>query len=78
MPAIVGTAALAVATVACFVLFLFGRRFSRRFVALNRTVPPLSWMFRRTGDEELEGARRNALIALQVALAALAVYLFLS
>jgi hypothetical protein len=35
-------------------------------------------MFRRTGDEELEGARRNALIALQVALAALAVYLFLS
>jgi hypothetical protein len=77
-PAMVGTAALAVAAVACFGLFLFGRRFSRRFAALNRTVPPPTWMFRRTGDVELEGARRKAQIALQVAVAALAVYLFMS
>ncbi len=75
---IAATAALAVLFVACGVLYIFGRRFTRRFVALHRAMPPLTWMFRRTGDEELEGARRNALLTLQVAVVAFAAYLILS
>lgn len=76
--AIAATAALAVLLVACTVLYVFGRRFTRRFVALNRAMPPLTWMFRRAADDELERARRNALLTLQVAVVAFAAYLLLS
>ena len=75
---IAATAALAVLFVTSGVLYIFGRRFSRRFVALNRAMPPLTWMFRRTDDEELESARRSALLTLQVAVVAFAAYLLLS
>ena len=69
-------AALAIITVTSVVLWLVGNRFTRRFVALNRAMPPLTWMFRRTEDEELERSRRTALSILPVYLVALLLYLF--
>ena len=69
-------AALAIITVTSIVLWLVGNRFTRRFVALNRAMPPLTWMFRRTEDEQLEQFRRTALAILPVYLVALLLYLF--
>lgn len=69
-------AALGIVTVTSVVLWLMGNRFTRRFVALNGTMPPLTWMFRRTQDEELEHSRRTALRVLPIYLVAVALYLF--
>ena len=68
-------AALAIITVTSVVLWQMGNRFARRFVALNGSMPPLTWMFRRTQDEELERSRRTALTILPLYLIALALYL---
>jgi hypothetical protein len=71
-------AALGIVTVTSLVLWLMGNRFTRRFVALTGAMPPLTWMFRRTQDEELERSRRAALAVLPVYLVALGLYLFQS
>jgi hypothetical protein len=36
----------------------------------------MTWMFRNTGDPELEGSRRTALVILPIFLGALLLYLF--
>ncbi len=69
-------AALGIVTVTSVVLWLMGNRFTRRCVALTGAMPPLTWMFRRTQDEELERFRRTALAILPVYLVAMALYLF--
>ena len=69
-------AALAVITVVSVLLYLHGRRYTRTYVAKHRKMPPLTWMFRRTDDPDLEGPRRLALGLLPIYLIALALYLF--
>ena len=69
-------AALGVITVASVVLYILGRRYTRTYVAKHRKMPPLTWMFRRTDDPDLEAPRRLALGILPVYLIALAVYFF--
>jgi hypothetical protein len=69
-------AALGIVTVTSLVLWLMGNRFARRFIALTGAMPPLTWMFRRTQDAELERSRRTALAILPVYLVALLLYLF--
>jgi hypothetical protein len=56
-------------------LWMFGSRFSRRYVELRGSLPPLMWMFTRTDDAELERWRRPALAVLPIYLIALVVYL---
>ena len=73
---LVPLAALGIVTIGSVLLWLMGNRFTRRFVALNGRMPPLTWMFRRTEDEELERSRRTALLVLPIYLLALGVYLF--
>ena len=68
-------AALAIITVTSVALWIVGNRFTRRFVALNHAMPPLTWMFRRAEDEELERSRRTALAILPLYLIALVLYL---
>jgi len=68
-------AALGVVTVCAVALWFLGARFSRRYIAKHRARPPLTWMFRNTGDPDLEGSRRAALIVLPFFLVALAAYL---
>lgn len=67
--------ALGVVTVLSVALWFLGARFSRRYIAKHRARPPLTWMFRGTGDPDLEGTRRLALGLLPIFLVALAVYL---
>ncbi len=73
---VITIAALGIVTVTSVVLWLMGNRFTRRFIALNGAMPPLTWMFRRTQDEELERSRRTAIGVLPIYLVALALYLF--
>lgn len=68
-------AALGVVTVCAVALWFLGARFSRRYIAKHRARPPLTWMFRSTGDPDLEGSRRTALIILPIFLVALVAYL---
>jgi hypothetical protein len=68
--------ALGVITVGAVALWFLGARFSRRYIAKHRARPPLTWMFRNTGDPELEGSRRTALVILPIFLVALILYLF--
>ena len=69
-------AALGVVSVTSVALFVLGSRFTRRYVALNRAMPPLTWMFRRTSDPDMERSRRLALTFLPFYLIALVLYLF--
>lgn len=69
-------AALAVITVLSVALWFLGVRYSRIYVAKHKARPPAMWMFRRTGDPELEAPRRFALLLLPIFLVALVVYLF--
>jgi hypothetical protein len=68
--------ALGVITVLSVGLWFLGARFSRRYIAKHRARPPLTWMFRNTGDPDLEPSRRLALAMLPIFLIALLVYLF--
>ena len=68
--------ALAVITVLSVALWFLGVRYSRAYVAKYRARPPMTWMFRRTDDPDLEGPRRFALLLLPVFLIALVAYLF--
>ncbi len=67
--------ALTILTVLSIALWVLGNRYVRRYVAIHGTRPPLTWMFRRTDDSELESSRRFALFLLPFHLVALAVYL---
>ena len=69
-------AALGVVTVCAVVLWFLGARFSRRYIAKHRARPPAKWMFQNTGDPDLEGPRRMALVVLPIFLIALVLYLF--
>ena len=69
-------AALGVITVGAVALWFLGARFSRRYIAKHRARPAMTWMFHATGDPELEGPRRAALIILPIFLIALVLYLF--
>ena len=68
--------ALGIVAVTSVLLLIFGRRYTRGFVARYRAAPPLTWMFRTEPDPELERARRQALLVLPIYLVALAIYLF--
>ena len=68
--------ALGVVTVCAVALWFLGARYSRRYIAKHRARPPMTWMFRGTGDPELEGPRRTALVILPIFLVALLTYLF--
>jgi hypothetical protein len=57
------------------VLWLFGSRFTKGYIAKYGEMPRLSWMFRRTADPELEGHRRRALLVLPLYLLGAVVYL---
>lgn len=58
---LIAFAALGVVTVSSVAMWVLGSRFTRRYVALHRAMPPLTWMFRRSADSELEHSRRLAL-----------------
>ena len=68
-------AALGVVTVTSVALYVLGRRYTRAYLARHRAMPPLTWMFRRTDDPDLEGPRRLALGLLPIYLVALVLYL---
>ncbi len=68
-------ALISVLTLTSVVLWAVGRRFLRRYMALNGTVPPSTWTFRRSEDPELERYRRFALGILPFYLIALALFL---
>jgi hypothetical protein len=72
----IALAALGVITVLSVALWFLGARFSRTYIAKHRARPPMTWMFRATGDPDLEGPRRLALVILPIFLVALGVYLF--
>lgn len=72
----VALGALAVITVLSVALFVLGRRYTRTYIAKHNAMPRLTWMFRDTGDPELESPRRQALTLLPFFLIALVVYLF--
>jgi len=67
---------LGVVTMCSVALWFLGARFSRRYIAKHRARPPMTWMFRNTGDPDLEGSRRTALLILPFFLVALVLYLF--
>ena len=69
-------AALGVATVGAVLLWFLGARYSRRYIAKHHARPPARWMFQATGDPELEGPRRTALLVLPFFVVAVVLYLF--
>jgi hypothetical protein len=68
-------ALISVLTLTSVVLWAVGRRFLRRHIARYGTMPPSTWMFRRSEDPELERYRRFALGILPVYLIALVLFL---
>jgi hypothetical protein len=54
-------------------LWYFGSRYARRYVAINGVMPPLTWMFRRATDRDLEMYRRRALAFLPFYLVAVVI-----
>ena len=67
--------ALGIVAMTSVLLLIFGRRYTRGFVTLYRAAPPLTWMFRKEPDPDLERTRRQALAVLPIYLIALVVYL---
>lgn len=67
-------ASLAVAAGTAFSIWLFARKFARRYAALHGKVPPPSWMFRSQDDPELEFPRRRALALLPILIVAAVVF----
>jgi hypothetical protein len=57
------------------VLWLFGSRFTKGYIARYGEMPRLTWMFHRSSDPELEGHRRQALLVLPLYLVGVIVYL---
>ena len=71
---ILSIASLAVAAGSALVIWLMARQFSRRYIELNRRVPPPSWMFKAQTDPALEFPRKRALSLLPVLVIAAVVY----
>ena len=67
--------ALSVVMATSFGLLVSGRRYLRGYVAKHGVAPPPMWMFHRSPDPDLEGARRAALVLLPFYLVAAFVYL---
>ena len=57
------------------VLWLFGSRFTKAYVAKHGEMPRLTWMFRRSQDPDLEVHRRQALLVLPLYLVGIVIYL---
>ena len=57
------------------VLWLFGSRFTKGYVARYGKMPRLAWMFHRVDDAELERHRRRALLVLPLYLLGAIAYL---
>jgi hypothetical protein len=57
------------------VLWLFGSRFTKGYIAKYGAMPRLTWMFHRIPDTELEGHRRQALLTLPFYLVGVVLYL---
>jgi hypothetical protein len=66
---------LGIVVVTSVVLWVFGSRFTKGYVAKYGAMPRLTWMFHRTQDPELEGHRRRALLVLPLYLVGAFVYL---
>lgn len=73
LPALLATGVVGATSIA---LWFFGSRFARRYVAIHGVLPPLTWMFRRATDRELESFRRRALAVLPFYLVGVAIVLF--
>ena len=73
VPALLATGVIGATSIA---LWYFGQKFARRYVAINGVLPPLTWMFRRATDPELERFRRRALAFVPFYLVAVAIVLF--
>ena len=56
-------------------LWLFGSRFTKGYVARYGAMPRLTWMFRRSQDPELEAHRRQAWRVLPLCLVGMVLYL---
>jgi hypothetical protein len=72
LPVLLATGVVGATSIA---LWYFGQRFARRYVAIHGVLPPLTWMFRRAEDAELESFRRRALLTLPFYFVALAIVL---
>ena len=56
------------------VLWLFGSRFTKGYIAKYGAMPRLTWMFHRSPDPELEVHRRQALLVLPFYLLGIILY----
>ena len=66
---------LGIVAVTSVVLWLFGSRFTKGYIAKYGAMPRLTWMFRRSPDPELEVHRRQALLVLPLYLVGIVLYL---
>jgi hypothetical protein len=66
---------LGIAAVTSVLLWLFGSRFTKGYIAKYGAMPRLTWMFRRSPDPELEVHRRQALLVLPLCLIGVILYL---
>ena len=73
LPALLATGVIGGTSIA---IWFFGQKFSKRYIALNGALPPLTWMFRRSPDAELESLRRRALVFVPFYLVAVGIVLF--
>jgi len=72
LPALLASGVVGATSIA---LWFFGSKFARRYVAINGVLPPMTWMFRRAVDRDLESYRRRALAVLPFYLVAVAIVL---
>ena len=73
LPALLASGVVGATSIA---LWYFGQKFSKRYIALNGALPPLTWMFRSAADAELEKNRRRALVIVPFYLVAVGILLF--
>jgi hypothetical protein len=66
---------LGIVAVTSVVLWLFGSRFTKGYIAKHGEMPRLAWMFHRSPDPELEVHRRQALLVLPLYLIGIVLYL---
>jgi len=73
LPALLATGVIGATSIA---LWFFGSKYARRYLAINGVLPPMTWMFRRAVDRDLESWRRRALAVLPFYLIAVGIVLF--
>ena len=73
LPALLASGVIGATSIA---IWYFGQKFSRRYALLNNALPPLTWMFHRASDPELERFRRRALVFVPFYLVAVGIVLF--